>query len=206
MRDHENCRTAPTSARLACSLSRSRFRLCARPSSAWGRSGPFTIPSAGAGLRSAQVRRRMQATCWATEASRSARTRPCRRRSSRGRPARAGRLLRARRCRRPARARAATLATLPGRPLSRTSSVSEVLPPAARARRRPGRTSNSFCRPLLRLTRYFASPAAHCQGTGSVLQAEIARQASGRSKGWGLVDFASPQFAQNVSALILALL
>lgn len=48
------------------------------------------------------------------------------------------------------------------------------------------------------MSRPFFGPAAHCQAAGTVLQSEIARQASGRSKGWGLVDFASPQFAQNV--------
>lgn len=49
-----------------------------------------------------------------------------------------------------------------------------------------------------RITSRLSAPAAHCQAAGTVLQAEIARQASGRSKGWGLVDFASPQFAQQV--------
>lgn len=48
------------------------------------------------------------------------------------------------------------------------------------------------------LNAYFPVTAAHCQSVGAVMQSEISRQASGRSKGWGLVDYASPQFAANV--------
>ena len=45
------------------------------------------------------------------------------------------------------------------------------------------------------------APAAHFQNAGSIVHAEVARQSSGRSKGWALVDFASPAEAAQVRPL-----
>ena len=36
---------------------------------------------------------------------------------------------------------------------------------------------------------------AHCSSVGTVVQSEVARQPGGRSKGWGLVDYESPDAA-----------
>lgn len=36
---------------------------------------------------------------------------------------------------------------------------------------------------------------AHCSQVGTVVQSEVARQPGGRSKGWGLVDYESPEAA-----------
>jgi hypothetical protein len=36
---------------------------------------------------------------------------------------------------------------------------------------------------------------AHCSSVGTVVQSEVARQPGGRSKGWGLVDYESPEAA-----------
>ena len=57
----------------------------------------------------------------------------------------------------------------------------------ARCRRAPGLSPD-------------AARAGHCQSAGTIVHAEIARQDSGRSKGWGLVDYASPADAANVRA------
>ena len=45
-------------------------------------------------------------------------------------------------------------------------------------------------------------PAAHAQAAGTVVRAEVARQSTNRSKGWALVDYASPAEAASAIATL----
>jgi RNA recognition motif-containing protein len=54
-------------------------------------------------------------------------------------------------------------------------------------------------RPLFSL---FSTTTAHFSSVGSVVNAEVAKQPGGRSKGWGLVDFESPAAAESAIATL----
>ena len=66
--------------------------------------------------------------------------------------------------------------------------------------RRLPRPPNAAClRAADALARHAHRPrAAHCQNAGAIVHAEVARQSSGRSKGWALVDYATPADAAQV--------
>lgn len=78
-----------------------------------------------------------------------------------------------------------------------------ALPPLGRRRSSRRRAATLLCRrrmPVASRSDACAcvAAAAHCQSSGTIVHCEVARQSSGRSKGWALVDYATPADAANV--------